>query len=165
MVTSESNADEITITLMPNRSATMRQTNMIIAGVSLFVLIIAIGWGLAGAAFVLPFAGIDVLLFAYFMHKVCYQTYEKQVITIDESNVLFQSGKQSVEHSIKLHRPSTYLSISEPKSPRDPTVLNLTDSDERIELGAFLTHEDKAEARSVFKQAGLREVNEQWWKN
>ncbi len=152
------------ITLMPNRSSSMRQTRLIIIAVSIFVLFLGIAWGVMGAAFILPFAGLDVALFAYFMHKVCLSTYEKQVITIDETHVLFESGKQSIEKSATLKRPATYLEISESKTPNDPFVLNLTDSNEHYELGSFLSEEDKLKARSELKQAGLREVKASWWK-
>ena len=151
------------ITLLPNRSASMRQTKVLIIAVSVFVLIIGLGWGLMGAPLVLPFAGLDVFLFAYFMHKVCNATYEKQVITINDERVLIQSGKQSIEHTAKFERPSAYIVVAEPNIPSEPIVLSLSDSKSRFELGQFLSHRDKAEARLALKNAGLREINEKWW--
>lgn len=165
MVTAQSNTNESMITLMPNRSSSMRQTRILIIAVSLFVLLLGIGWGLMGASLILPFAGLDVALFAYFMHKVCLSTYEKQVITIDEKHVLFEAGKQQLEKSATLKRPDAYLSITDSKSPNEPFILNLSDSKNQFELGEFLNQDDKNKARRVLKQAGLREVKASWWKD
>jgi len=163
MIVTQSNQKESMITLLPNRSASMRQTKVLIVAVSAFVIIIGLGWSLMGAPLVLPFAGLDVFLFAYFMHKVCNSTYEKQVITIDDERVVFQSGKHSIEHTTKLERPSAFIVVAEPDIPSEPIVLSLSDSKSRFELGSFLSRSDKAEARLALKNAGLREINEKWW--
>ncbi len=142
----------------------MRQTQVVIVAVSLFVLMIGIGWSLVGGYLVLPFAGLDVGLFAYFMYKVCNQTYEKQVITIGDEHVLIQSGKHCVERTVKLERPDAFILVAEPETPTEPIELSLSDSKSHFELGSFLSHSDKAEARTVLKEAGLREINAKWWK-
>ena len=142
----------------------MRQTQVVIVAVSLFVLMIGIGWSLVGGYLVLPFAGLDVGLFAYFMYKVCNQTYEKQVITIGDEHVLIQSGKHCVEHTVKLERTDAFILVAEPETPTESIELSLSDSKSHFELGSFLSHSDKAEARTILKEAGLREINAKWWK-
>ncbi len=164
MIVTQSNQTDTKITLSPNRSASMRQTQVVIVAVSLFVLMIGIGWSLVGGYLVLPFAGLDVGLFAYFMYKVCNQTYEKQVITIGDEHVLIQSGKHCVERTVKLERPDAFILVAEPETPTEPIELSLSDSKSHFELGSFLSHSDKAEARTVLKEAGLREINAKWWK-
>ena len=164
MIVTQLNQTDTKITLSPNRSASMRQTKVVIVAVSLFVLMIGIGWSLVGGYLVLPFAGLDVGLFAFFMYKVCNQTYEKQVITIGDQHVLIQSGKNCVERTTKLERPSAFLSVAEPESPTETIMLSLSDSKSRFELGSFLSDSDKVEARVALKQAGLREISEKWWK-
>ena len=164
MIVTQSNQSDTKITLSPNRSASMRQTQVVIVAVSLFVLTIGIGWSLVGGYLVLPFAGLDVGLFAYFMYKVCNQTYEKQVITIGDHHVVIETGKHCVEHTFKLDRPETFILVAEPEKPTEPIELSLSDSKSHFELGSFLNHSDKAQARVVFKQAGLKEINAKWWK-
>ena len=49
MIVTQSNQSDTKITLSPNRSASMRQTQVVIVAVSLFVLMIGVGWSLVGA--------------------------------------------------------------------------------------------------------------------
>ena len=151
------------ITLLPNRSATMRQTRMIIYLIGSFVFIIAMGWAWAGAYLVLPFAGLEVGLLAYFMQKVCYSTYEKEVITIKKDKVTIHSGLHSIEHTLSMERSNTHVVVSESEHPSEPLELNLTDSKSRFELGTFLNCQDKVATRMALKQAGLKEFNSKWW--
>ena len=164
MIVTQTNQSDTKIILSPNRSASMRQTQVVIVAVSLFVLMIGVGWSFVGGYLVLPFAGLDVGLFAYFMYKVCNQTYEKQVITIGDNHVLIETGKHCVERTFKLERPEVFILVAEPEKPTEPIELSLSDSKSRFELGSFLNHSDKAEARLIFKQAGLKEINAKWWK-
>lgn len=115
-----------------------------------------------GAFLVLPFAGLDIVLFAYFMFKINQDCIRKQLITIDSQRVLVQSGKLEIEEALTFSRPDTYVVVSE-KQDKKPLGLKLSDSKSFFELGSFLTHSDKVEARKALKAAGLTELNEQWW--
>lgn len=165
MVTVSAQTDKTIITLLPNRSATMQQTRVLIYGVAGFVALIGIGWSLAGAYLILPFAGLEVGLFAYFMTKICRATYEKQVITIDEDKVTIHSGMHSIEQTDTMKRPDTHLVVVEPELPAKPVELNLTDSDARFTVGNFLNQQDRLTARVALKEAGLPEHKHKWWLN
>jgi uncharacterized membrane protein len=141
----------------------MRQAKWVVLGVSSFIFIIGLGWSMHGAFLVLPFAGIDIALFAYFMFKVCDANYQKEVITIDRNRVLIQSGKSEIEQTIDLDRPATYVVVAEPEIPTKPIGLRLSDSKSHFELGTFLNQSDKLETRKALNEAGLTEVNEKWW--
>jgi len=157
-----SNADNVEITLMPNRSLTTVQTQWVVFGVCTVVFLIALFWSMQGAFLVLPFAGLDIILFAYFMFKINQDSLRKQLITIDDQKVLIQSGKIEVERALTLNRPDTFVLVAEQKDKK-PLGLKLSDSKSHFELGSFLTNHDKLEARRALKQAGLKEMNEQWW--
>ena len=163
MIITQSDNDRTMITLLPNRSLSMRQTKMVVLGVCSFIFLIALFWSMQGAFLVLPFAGLDIALFAYFMFKVCDANYQKQVITIDNEHVLIESGKHSIENTIDLDRPTAYMIVAQAESPMQPIGLKLADSKSKFELGTFLNQSDKAQARMVLKEAGLREINERWW--
>ncbi|MEE9351444.1 MAG: DUF2244 domain-containing protein [Thiotrichaceae bacterium] len=159
----QSNPDGMTITLSPNRSATMRQTRIVIVLIGSFVFIIGLGWAWMGAYLVLPFAGLEVGLLAYFMQKVCYSTYEKEVISIQKEQVIIHSGLHSIEHTLSMERSKTHVVVSDAEHPTQPIELNLTDSKLRFELGSFLNQADKLTARMALKNAGLTEFNNKWW--
>ena len=165
MVTTQTNPDGTMITLSPNCSATMRQTRQVIYFISGFVFIIALGWAWAGAYLILPFAGLEVGLLAYFMQKVCYSTYEKEVINIKKEQVTIHSGLHSIEHTLSMKRSDTHVVVAQPDHPTDPIGLNLTDSKSRFELGTFLNKSDKIATRQALKQAGLNEFNSKWWRS
>ncbi len=157
-----SNSDNIEITLKPNRSLTTAQTQWVVLGVCSVVFIIALFWSIQGAFLVLPFAGLDILLFAYFMFKINQDSLRKQLITIDPHRVVIQSGKIEIEEALTFLRPDTYVVVAEKQDKRS-LGLKISDSKSHFELGSFLTDSDKVEARKALKAAGLREMNEQWW--
>ncbi len=163
MIKTITHSNNVEITLTPNRSLTTAQTQWVVFGVCSFVFIVALFWSMQGAFFVLPFAGLDIILFAYFMFKINKEGLRKQVITIDSKNVLIESGITEVEESLSLSRSDTYIVVNQKE--KKPLGLKLTDSKSYVELGVFLTQNDKVETRKALNQAGLREVNEDWWRS
>ena len=158
-----SNSNNTEITLTPNRSLSTKQTQWVVFGVCTFVFIVALFWSMQGAFLVLPFAGLDIILFAYFMFKINQEGLRKQLITIDPDKVLIQSGKVNIEKSLTFPRPDVFVVVSE-AIDKKPLSLKLSDSKSYFELGQFLTNSDKTIVRQELKEAGLREINEQWWK-
>lgn len=156
------NPDNIEITLMPNRSLTTAQAQWVVLGVCSVVFIIALFWSIQGAFFVLPFAGLDIFLFAYFMLKINRESLRKQLITIDSQKVLVQSGKIKIEEALTFARLDTYVVVAE-QQDKKLLGLKISDSKSYFELGSFLTNSDKVKARKALKIAGLKEMNEQWW--
>ena len=81
------------IKLSTNQSASWRETKIVITIMVLLVMSIAIGWTMAGAWIILPFAGLEVGLFAYFMYRICRQGFAQQIITI--------TAKSSIKYYIR----------------------------------------------------------------
>ena len=131
-------------------------------GVCSIVFIIALFRSTQGAFLVLPFAGLDIILFAYFMFKINQDSLRKQLITIDSHRVLIQSGKVEIEEALTFLRPDTYVVVAE-QQDKKPLGLKISNSKSYFELGVFLTNSDKVEARKALKAAGLKEMNDQWW--
>ena len=162
MIKTVTNPNNVEITLSPNRSLSTVQTQWVVFGVCTFVLIVALFWSMQGAFLVLPFAGLDIILFAYIMFKVNQESSRKQLITIDSQNILVQSGKIEIEEALTFLRSDTYVVVAEQQAKK-PLGLKLSDSKSYCELGTFLTNSDKTEVRKALRVAGLREMNEQWW--
>lgn len=158
-----SNSNKTEITLTPNRSLSTKQSQWVVFGVCTFVFIVALFWSSRGAFLVLPFAGLDIFLFAYIMLKINQEGLRKQLITIDSDKVLIQSGKVEIEKSLTFSRSDVFVVVSEAQEKK-PISLRLSDSKSYFELGSFLSNSDKIELRQELKEAGLREINEQWWK-
>ena len=75
--------NKIIIRLEPNRSATWDQTRTAILSLTAFMLLIGIGWLVAGVWMILPFVFLDILVFSYFFYRVCEETYRRQFIVIE----------------------------------------------------------------------------------
>jgi len=163
MVKTISNHNNVEITLMPNRSLSATQNQWLVFFVCTFIFIVALFWSMQGAFFVLPFAGLDIVLFAYFMFKINRKCLRKQLITIDSNKVLIQSGLSKVEHAQTLSRDDAFIVFSKEHEEKN-LKLKISDSKTYCEIGSFLTTNDKMRTRKVLLDMGLREVNEQWWK-
>jgi len=175
LIKTVTNSNNIEITLTSNRSLTTVQSQWVVFGVCSFVFIVALFWSMQGAFLVLPFAGLDIILFAYFMFKINQESLRKQLITIDSQHVLIQSGKVEIEEALTLSRADTYVIVAEQQDKKPLGLklsdsksycelgMKLSDSKSYCELGIFLTNSDKVEVRKALKVAGLREMNEQWW--
>ena len=156
MVVSNSDKGVTVISLIPNRSASWAETRLLLLMLCGTTLAIGVMWALSGAWLVLPFSGIEAILIAYVLYRVCYMTYQRQVVTCSSDRLLVQTGAHFPKRGWELERARAHLSVSDARHPLDPVRLRLVDGNHSIELGSFLNREDKAEALRVLKRAGLQ---------
>lgn len=164
MVTTQHEPQQVTIILQPNRSASWQETKLLILFMSAVVFIIAVGWSLVGAWVILPFAGLEAGLLAFFLHKVCLRTYEQQVITIGQQYIKVEAGGKTPQTGGTLPREHTHLAIIEPGHSYDSPKLFLTDDEQRIRVGAFLNKQDCQNAIEQVRGAGIMTCSDQWWR-
>ena len=144
------------ISLVPNRSSSWAETRLLLFLLCGTTLAIGVFWALSGAWVVLPFSGIEAALIAYVLYRVCYMTYQRQVITCSARQLRVQTGAHFPKRSWELERARAHLSVRDARHPLDPVGLRLVDGNHSIELGAFLNRDDKAEALRLLKGAGLQ---------
>ena len=152
------------ITLSPNQSASWKETKTIIIIMVVLVMVIAVGWTLSGAWVILPFAGLEVGLFAYFMYRVCKQGFAQQIITISENFVLIESGIQRREVARTYNRDLLSFEVTE--TERDwhlPDIIVCLEN-YRLSIGEVLNQEDRMLLKDALKNAGLPLARTQWWK-
>lgn len=77
---------EFSVVARPNRSLSSKGMIHVVCGISAFSLIVAIGFSLAGAWLVLPFAGLELvaLAFAFYYMHLHADDYESITITGDQ---------------------------------------------------------------------------------
>ncbi|TDF37364.1 DUF2244 domain-containing protein [Alteromonadaceae bacterium M269] len=141
--------------LKPNRSASWVQTKhllFVLGGVS---LTIALAWSFAGAWVILPFAGLEVGLLAFLMHRVCFATYQQQVIHINDEDIYVQLGVYKPARGWRLNKINVKVIVVEPDHPDDPLGLMLQDQKQCVEIGTFLNIDDKKQLLDELKQFGL----------
>ena len=145
------------IILRPNRSASWRQTRVLIAVLGGFSLCVAIVWALLGAWMVLPFAGLEVLILATVMHRVCRATYREEAIVFEgESTYLYKNNlnhtNSSSSNNIVINpRKEASISVRQLEDRSDECQIFLKYRNREVELGSFLNHDEKRELIKVLK--------------
>ncbi|GAB2695945.1 DUF2244 domain-containing protein [Aliiglaciecola sp. 3_MG-2023] len=152
------------ITLSPNCSASWKEIKLVVLLITVFVLLIAIIWAFLGIWLILPFAGFEVALLAFLMHKVNRRCYSQQVITINPDKVQIECGVKQPVFKWQFERRKTHLSVIEAENAYDRLQMMLTDEKISIKLGEFLNQQDCVIARDLLTQNGIMEVNDKWWK-
>ncbi len=165
MVISSTNNNATIITLSPNRSASWKDVKLCLLFISLPALIIAMAWLYMGVWIILLFCVIEIGLLSYFMYRVCYQNYRKELITITEDNVVLSCGVNKENSKHIFHRPDCYLLSAPPPSPRDKLELSLASESCSLTIGEFLSPIDCERARRTLRNAGLIECSKRWWKS
>ena len=165
MVKTDIDKTTATITLSPNRSVDWKEVKYWLAFLSMPALIIAIGWLVVGVWIILPFAGLELGLLAYFMYKVCYQNYRVQTITIEGHKVIVEAGIHQVKQVQSFSLPDCYLSVKKPVSPMETLELTLVGENRSSTIGDFLNPIDRELARRSLVAAGIVECSNRWWSN
>ena len=155
--------NKIIIRLEPNRSATWDQTRAAILSLSAFMLLIGVGWLVAGVWMILPFVFLDILVFSYFFYRVCEETYRRQFIVIEPKAVSFRTGIHQLGSVKRFQRPC-YLLLHKRKSPSHLPGYSLADDLDVQRIGGFLNETDLKDMREALLRFGLLEINQEWWK-
>lgn len=165
MVLSETRAGTTVITLRPHLSADWRQVKRFMALIAAVVFVVAAAWSAAGIWLALPFAGLEVGLVCFLMHRVCFRlSYLYQRITIEPERVLIEQGVRGPpRRRWELSRPDAHLHVILPARSVDLPRLILRDDESGLEVGAFLHGEGREQARRALRGAGLMETSDRWW--
>ena len=164
MVTTSSDIQRTTITLSPNRSLDWAEIRPWLYLLSLPALIVGIAWFIAGVWIILPFAGLELGLLAFFMYRTCYQNYRQQQIIIDKNEVIVEMGIHKSKRIFHCERLNCYLYVKFPNKPIDNLELKLTCESLALVIGEFLNPADRELARYSLTKAGLIECSSHWWK-
>lgn len=165
MVVTETQTNDIVITLSPNRSATWLHTKIIICVMVVIVMIIALAWTFMGAWLVLPFAGLEVGLFALLMYKVSKFTYSKQVITVGREKVIIEWGIKKVEERHEFNRKDLYVYYWEADEGWHLPRISLSQARRKLEIGTFLNQDDREKLKLELESAGLIVCRNKWWQS
>lgn len=152
------------LTLQPNRSANWRQNQKMILVISGFVMLVAIIWSMMGAWLILPFAGIEVGVLAFFMYRASYSTYQKQIITIGGEQVLFEAGVYYPKCCYAFSKNKLLVNTTEAKTEFEQTQISLQDDQQSIDVGQFLNQTDRIATLAYLKKANLHIHSDKWWK-
>lgn len=163
MVVTETQTNDTIITLSPNRSATWQHTKIVIAVMVVVVMIIALAWTFMGAWVVLPFAGLEVGLFALLMYRVSMFTYSQQVIRVGVNNVTIERGIKKVEERHEFSREDLYVYYWEAEEGWHLPRISFSQAHRNFEIGTFLNQDDREKLKLELESAGLIVCRNKWW--
>ena len=159
MVTVEKVKDsEYLISLSPNSSLVGIYRTIFLLSITLVCGGMGIIFYFYGAALILPFAGLELMILFIAFYLSFKWSSNKEKIYISQDIVKVERGRNKAEYSWKEFRTFTYFKI---KKERDKTIrLSFRSKGNDIYIGDFLNEDDKKilkdEIKSIIEDLNLR---------
>lgn len=134
--------------LRPNSSLTHRDAALFFLSIAVVSLAVAIGFATAGFWPVLPFAGLELAALGAGLRASLRHGCTREVIRVDEDAVLLQQtgAGRITEH--RFARPWTRVELQHAEFASWPSRLLMRSGARSIEIGAFLTEDEKSSLRT-----------------
>ena len=147
MVKIENNSEEgiYRILLRPHQSSDWKSSLIFISIIAFTCLTIGIGFALAGATMILPFAGLEILFVATCVYLVMKQTYKQEVITLTKEKLTIAKGAGKIDQEWEYFRMWSFISVERPEHPWYPAHIIVSSKGERVPIGDFLNEDEKEE--------------------
>ena len=147
MVKIENNAQDsiYRILLRPNRSTDWKTSLLFIFVIAFTCLTIGIGFALAGATMILPFAGLEIIFVATCVYLVMKNTYKQEVITLTKEKLKIEKGAGKIDQVWEYFRMWSFVSVERPEHPWYPAHIVVSSKGERVPIGDFLNEDEKEE--------------------
>ena len=151
MLTTKNKNDKFYIELRPNKSSSLRQNVLFFGMLSLICVTFGVGFFIVGAPLILPFAGLEILALITIIKLNRDWSNQLQILAIDKLHVKITNNKRKKIYDRFL---SKFL-IQEKNGAK--TIL-LQSHKEQIEIGRFLTADEKDELITILKRK-VHELN------
>ncbi|RDV24659.1 DUF2244 domain-containing protein [Alteromonas aestuariivivens] len=152
------------ILLRPNRSASWNDSKRLVILLTVPLGLIAVFWSFAGVWMILPFAGLEAGLLAFFMYRVSHWTYQQQIIRIAPHTVRVEiRGRQN--KTVKFPRTDCFVEFVDSENDWPLPRIRLVASAQYLEIGQFLNLRDRQQLREDLSSSGLPVCRRQWWKS
>lgn len=149
-----SSSGDFQIIARPNRSLSSMGMVKVIAIIATFSLIVAIGFGLAGAWLVLPFAGLELLALAYAFYYINCHAGDYESITIDGDQLAVEKRHYKNTSQVVFNRYWARVLLRD--LPSGEQSLLLRSHGKEVEFGRHLMSNDQrlAVAQQLKKRVG-----------
>ena len=141
----------------PNCSMSWRDNQILIASLAIISFGLAAGFAMQGLWVILPFAGAEILFLFGALYWCSLKTAQCEVISINEDNVLIESGRDRAMQSHKLQRAWTSVELYPPVPPQRSRLV-MRSKGKEYEIGACLTEEERKSLAQSIKQALIQKV-------
>ena len=151
MLTTENKRDKFYIELRPNKSSSLRQNLLFFGMLSLICITFGVGFFIVGAPLILPFAGLEILALITIIKLNRDWSNQLQILAIDKLHVKITDNRKQ-----KIY--DRFLSKFLIQEKNGTKVILLQSNKEQIEVGRFLTADEKNELISILKRK-VHELN------
>ena len=151
MLTTKNKNDKFYIELRPNKSSSLRQNVLFFGMLSLICITFGVGFFIVGAPLILPFAGLEILALITIIKLNRDWSNQLQILAIDKLHVIITNNKRK-----KIY--DTFLSKFLTPEKNGAKVILLQSHKEQIEIGRFLTADEKDELIAILKRK-VHELN------
>ena len=151
MLTTKNKNDKFYIELRPNKSSSLRQNVLFFGMLSLICITFGVGFFIAGAPLILPFAGLEILALVTIIKLNRDWSNQLQILAIDKLHVKITNNKRK-----KIY--DRFLSKFLIQEKNGAKVILLQSRKEQIEIGRFLTADEKDELIAILKRK-VHELN------
>ena len=151
MLTTKNKNDKFYIELRPNKSSSLRQNVLFFGMLSLICITFGVGFFIVGAPLILPFAGLEILALITIIKLNRDWSNQLQILAIDKLHVKITNNKRK-----KIY--DRFLSKFLIQEKNGAKVILLQSHKEQIEIGRFLTADEKDELIVILKRK-VHELN------
>ncbi|XOZ34474.1 DUF2244 domain-containing protein [Halomonadaceae bacterium KBTZ08] len=142
--------------LTPNRSLSWYGNIAFFGLIAVVTLIVAIGWSLAGAWMILPFAGLELAVVAYGLYYTSRQCHRQEVLVVTADTVRLEKGINRKESEWSVPRYWVRVIMEMPRHGFEVPRLVLAYHDTRVPVARFLNPEDLQEFMAFLEASGIR---------
>ena len=132
------------IILRPNRSWTWRSNTYFLGTLLTVSLIVATTFALRGYWMVLPFSALEMSALTACLYYCVRRTHEQEVLTFSVDELIVEKGHREPERTYHFSRFFTRFHVEPATHPWYQDRIAVQARDQRVEIGRFLTPEEKA---------------------
>lgn len=139
--------------IRPNRSLPVAGLVVLFAGLSALPATIGIGFAVAGAWMVLPFAALEVAFLGALIYRLYRHVDDGELIIIDADRVRVTQRVGTREHHYEFQRHWLRVDLKPGRTPREPSRLRLGSHGRSLEIGHGITDDDRQRLAAALRQA------------
>ena len=140
----------------PNCSMSWRANKLFVTSLAVVSFGIAGLFALQGLWLILPFVGFEIAFLAAVLYWSCLRASQREVISIDADNIKIEVGRRFVKQSHRLQSAWTSVYLYPPSNAGTRSRLVMRSKGEEIEIGAWLSEQDRQSLAASIKQALTR---------
>lgn len=141
------------IVVRPNQSLSWRGNVVFFAMIGTVAMSVAGGFAWLGFWPILPFAGLELAALGWALYHCARRGQWREVISIDADQVEVAAGRTRPERRWSANRHWTRVVLEPGRHRGHPTRLLLRSAGRAVEVGAFLTEEERLRLAGLLREA------------